>query len=227
MDMQAPRFTLTMLLWLKLDGAAALATFWEQAAPLFEKYGLRVERQLKISGKGQIVGENRFEVPQLAQLISFPSAAQFKAYVSDAQYLALAQQRDQGLQRMVVMAGTALDVSDISTPGQGAPEDRLYGLGLVRFKPGGSEGLDAFNLRAQALFARHGMHVESMLNVQQTLTPVGQAEGMQPERVIVFFLDSAAAMKGYATDPEYAALAPLRDSGLESYDFFIGALVLP
>jgi hypothetical protein len=43
----------------------------------------------------------------------------------------------------------------------------------------------------------------------------------------VFFLDHAAAMKGYATDPEYAALAPLRDTGLESYDFFTGGLVLP
>lgn len=227
MDMPAPRFTMTMLMWLKPDGAAALATFRQHAAPLFETYGLRIERLLKISGKGQIVGENRMEVPQLAQVISFPSAAQFKAYVSDPQYVALAQQRDQGLHRMVVMAGTALDVSAISTPGQGALEDRLYGLGLVRFKPGGSGGLDAFNLRAQALFARHGMHVESMLEVKQTLTPVGDAQGAEPQRIVVFFLDNAAAMKAYATDPEYAALAPLRDTGLESYDFFIGGLVLP
>jgi uncharacterized protein (DUF1330 family) len=226
MDMQAPRFTMTMLLWLKPDGAAALAAFRQQAAPLFETYGLRVERQLKISGKGQIVGDNPFETPHLAQTISFPSAAQFKAYVSDPQYLALAQQRDQGLHRMTVIAGTALDVSHISTPGQGPLEERLYGVGLVRFKPGGSQGLDAFNLRAQALFARHGMHVESMLEVQQTLTPVGNAEGMQPQRVVVFFLDHPAAMKGYATDPEYAALAPLRDTGLETYDFFTGGVLL-
>lgn len=227
MDTQTPRFTMTMLLWLKPEGATALATFRQQAAPLFEQYGLRVERLLKISGKGQIVGENRFEVPHLVQVISFPSAAQFKAYASDPRYLALAQQRDQGLHRMTVVAGMALDVSAIATPGQGPLEERMYGVGLVRFKPGGSEGLDAFNLRAQPLFARHGMHVESMLAVQQTLTPVGQAEGMHPERVIVFFLDSAAAIKGYATDPEYAALAPLRDTGLEAYDFFVGALVLP
>ena len=201
MDMQTPRFTITMLLWLKPDGAAALAAFRQQAAPLFETYGLRVERQLKISGKGQIVGENRFEVPQLVQIISFPTAAQFKAYVSDPQYLALAQQRDQGLHRMTVIAGTALDVSRISTPGQGRLEERLYGVGLVRFKPGGSEGLDNFNLSAQALFARHGMHVESMLEVQQTLTPVGDDEGMQPQRVVVFFLDNPAAMKGLCHRP--------------------------
>lgn len=227
MDIQPARFTMTMLLWPKPDGAAALATFRQQAAPLFETYGLQVERQLKISGKGQIVGENRFEVPQQVQIISFPTAAQFKAYISDPQYQALAQQRDQGLHRMTVMAGTALDVSGISTPGQGPLEERLYGVGLVRFKPGGNEGLDNFNLRAQSLFARHGMHVESMLEVQQTLTPVGDAEGMQPQRVVVFFLDSSAAMKGYATDPEYAALAPLRDTGLETYDFFIGGMLLP
>lgn len=227
MDMQAPRFTMTMLLWLKPDGAAALVAFWAQAAPLFETYGLRVERQIKISGKGQIVGENRFETPDVAQIISFPSAAQFKAYVSDPQYQALAQQRDRGLHRMTVIAGIALDVSGVSTPGRGALEQRLYGVGLVRFKPGGAQGLDTFNQRAQALFARHGMHVESMLEVQQTLTPVGDAEGMRPERVVVFFLDSASAMKGYATDPEYAALAPLRDTGLDSYDFFLGGMVQP
>jgi uncharacterized protein (DUF1330 family) len=227
MDMPAPRFTMTMLMWLKPDGAAALATFRQQAAPLFETYGLRVERVLKLSGKGQIVGDNRMDVPQLAQTISFPSAEQFKAYVSDPQYQALAQQRDLGLQRMVVVAGTPLDVSAIATPGNGPLEERLYGVGLVRFKPGGSAGLDAFNLRAQALFARHGMHVESMLEVKQTLAPVGDAQGVDPQRVVVFFLDNAAAMKGYATDPEYAALAPLRDTGLESYDFFTGAMVLP
>lgn len=227
MDMQSPRFTMTMLLWLKPDGAAALSTFRQQAAPLFETYGLRVERQLQISGKGQIVGENRYEVPQLAQIISFPTAEQFKAYVSDPRYQVLAQTRDQGLRRMTVMAGTALDVSEISTPGQGPLEERLYGVGLVRFQPGGSEGMDKFNLRAQALFERHGMHVESMLEVQQTLTPVGDPEGMQPQRVVVFFLDSPSALNGYATDPEYAALAPLRDTGLETYDFFLGGALLP
>lgn len=226
MDKQAPRFTMTMLLWLKPEGAAALATFRAQAAPLFETYGLRVERQIKISGKGQIVGDNRFETPDLAQIISFPSAAQFKAYVSDPQYQALAQQRDLGLRRMTVMAGTALDVSGVSTPGQGLLEERWYGVGLVRFQPGGAQGLDTFNQRAQALFARHGMHVESMLEVQQTLTPVGDAEGMQPQRVVVFFLDNAAAMKGYVTDPEYAALAPLRDAGLDTCDFFVGGVAL-
>jgi len=215
-----------MLMWVKPNGMAALATFRAQAAPLFETYGLRVDRQLKLAGKGQIVGENRFEVPHLAQVISFPSAAQFKAYVSDPLYLALAQERDKCLQRMTVMAGTALDVSNISTPGQGPLEDRMYGVGLVKFRPGGAGRLDTFNQRAQGLFARHGMHVESMLEVQQTLTPVGDVQAMQPERVVVFFLDNGSAMKAYATDPEYAALAPFRDSGLETYDFFLGAPVL-
>lgn len=227
MDTNTPRFTMMMMLWLKPDGATALATFRQKAASLFEKYDLRVERLLKISGKGQIVGQNLYEAPHLVQIISFPTAAQFQAYASDPQYLALAQQRDEGLSRMTVMAGMAVDVSAIATPGQGQLADRLYGVGLVRFKPGGSEGLDAFNLQAQPLFARHGMHVESMLAVKQTLTPVGEADNMQPERVIVFFLDHAAAMKAYATDPQYAELSPLRDTGLQSYDFFTGGMVLP
>ena len=217
------RFTLTMLMTLKPDGGQALASFREQAAPLFKKYDLRIERQLKVGGKGQIVGENRFDMPNLIQVISFASAAQFKAYASDPQYQALAPLRDAGLERLTVVAGTSLDITAISTPGTGPVDTRLYGVGLVRFKPNGAQGLDTFNQRAQALFARHGMHVESMVDVQQTMTPVGTPEGLQPQRVVVFFLDNASAMKGYATDPEYLALAPLRDSGLEAYDFFVGS----
>lgn len=217
------RFTMTMLMQLKPEGAQALANFREQAAPLFKKYDLRIERQLKISGKGQIVGENRFELPHLIQVISFASVSQFKAYASDPQYQALAPQRDAGLARLTVIAGTSLDITTIATPGTGSMETRLYGVGLIRFKPNGAQGLDTFNQRAQALFARHGMHVESMIDVQQTMTPVGMPEAMQPQRIVVFFLDNPTAMKGYATDPEYLSLAPIRDDGLEAYDFFIGS----
>lgn len=226
MTTHTSRFSIAMLLWLQPDGAQALAEFRSQAAPLFKAYGLTIERQIKITGKGQIVGVNGFEQPHLVQLISFESEERFRAYIADPRYQALAKQRDQGIRRMTLVAGTPLDVSDISTPGQGAPEQRLYGVGLVRFHPGGREGMDAFNLRAQALFARHGMHVESMLEVQRVLTPVGEGLGMQPERVVIFFLDDAAALKPYASDPEYLALAPLRDAGLATYDFFVGGAIL-
>ena len=114
--------------------------------------------------------------------------------------------------------------SAIATPGQGEPATRLYGVGLVRFKPGGEAGLDAFNRQAQPLFARHGMHVESMQQVMQVMTPVGMADALAPQRVVVFFLDDASRLPAYASDPEYRQLAPLRDNGLERYDFFLGTV---
>jgi uncharacterized protein (DUF1330 family) len=218
----AVRFSVFMLMGLKPDGAASLATFRQQAQALFEKYDVRVDGQWRMHGKGQIVGQNPFETPDLVQQVSFPSLAQFKAYVSDPEYLRLAPARDQGLRQVTAIAGSLLDVQNVATPGTGPVANRLYGVGLVRFKDGGSAGLDAFNLQAQALFARHGMHVESMLDVKQVLTPVGAAQSMAPERVVVFFLDDANTMKAYATDPDYARLAPLRDDGLEAYDFFLG-----
>ncbi|MDZ7937838.1 MAG: hypothetical protein U5M53_05985 [Rhodoferax sp.] len=221
------RFSVFMLMSLRSDGATALAAFRQQAQALFEKHGVRVEGQWRMHGKGQIVGHNAFETPDLVQQVSFPSLAQFKAYVSDPEYLRLAPPRDQGLRQVTAIAGNLLDVQNIAKPGAGPAANRLYGVGLVRFKEGGSAGLDAFNLQAQTLFARHGMHVESMMDVKQILTPVGAEQGMAPERVVVFFLDDASAMKAYATDPEYARLAPLRDQGLEAYDFFLGTATMP
>lgn len=218
------RFVVVMLVSLHAGGAGALAEFRRQAAPLFARYDVRIERALSVSAKGQIVGENTFEQPDLVQVVSFPSAAQFQAYTTDARYVELARQRDLGIRRMTVIAGVPLDVADIATPSRGAETTRLYGVGLVRFKPGGGAGMDAFNRQAQALFARHGMHIESMVEAKQTVTPIGVAEGMSPERVVVFFLDDGAAMRAYALDPEYKALAPLRDDGLASYDLFLGTV---
>ena len=50
---------------------------------------------------------------------------------------------------------------------------------------------------------------------------------MDPQWVVVFFLDQASALPAYAADPEYAALAPLRDTGLQTYDLFLGSAVPP
>lgn len=222
--MPAPRFTLTMLMALQPDGAAALAAFRQAAGPLLARHDVRIERVLRIHGKGQIVGSNDFEQPDLIQQISLPSPEAFKAYVADPEYLALAPARDAGLRRLSVCVGPSLDVSAIATPGQGEPATRLYGVGLVRFKPGGEAGLDAFNRQAQPLFARHGMHVESMQHVMQVMTPVGTSSGLAPQRVVVFFLDDASCLPAYASDPEYRQLAPLRDNGLERYDFFLGTV---
>lgn len=217
------RFVVTMLMTLKPDGAAGLASFRVQAAPLFQDHDLRIERQLDVRAKGQIVGENRFALPDMIQVLSFPSADRFKAYLADPRYQALAPLRDAALASMTVLAGQGLDISRVSTPGLGPVASRLYGVGLVSFKPQGEAGLDTFNERAQDLFKRHGMHVERMMRVQHCAQPVGEKDDrMNPERVVVFFLDDASAMRSYIADPEYVALAPLRDKGLNTYDFFVG-----
>lgn len=217
------RFVVIMLMTTKPDSAAGLTSFRTQAAPIFQDYDLRVERQLTVRAKGQIVGENRFALPEMIQVLSFPSAERFKAYLADPRYQALAPLRDAALASMTVLAGQSLDISRVHTPGLGPVASRLYGVGLVSFKPAGEAGLDTFNERAQALFKRHGMHVELMMRVQHGAQPVGEKdERMNPERVVVFFLDDASAMRGYLADPEYIALAPLRDEGLNTYDFFVG-----
>lgn len=216
------RIFVTSLVWLKPGGSAPLAAFRARAASLFERHDLRIERELVCSAKGQLVGENRHELPQLVQVFSLPSLAAFRAYAADPEYTTLAAQRDVGIERMVATLGRPLP-EEPSASSTSAMADRLYGVGFLRFEQGGADGLAEFNRRAIGLFARHGMHVESMFEVTTTLTPVGALlTDFTPERVVVFFLDSPSALKAYATDPEYAALAPVRDRGLRSYDFFLG-----
>ncbi|HEY6881426.1 MAG TPA: hypothetical protein VI299_25550 [Polyangiales bacterium] len=217
-----PRILVTMMVWLKPDGGPALARFREQATALWKKYDLRVERVLAATGKGQLIGENRLDVPDLLQVISLPSLGAFQKYVMDPEYLRLAAARDAGLARMSAVVGSALDVSALAPSSDSALADRQYAVAFVSFQPDGARGLDEFNRRASGLFARHGMHVESMMSVAKTITSLGRPlENFAPERVVVFFLDDATALKAYAADPEYKALAPLRDEGLRSYDFFL------
>lgn len=217
------RTAITMLVWLKPEGQHALARFREQAAPLWQRYDVRVERVLTGAGKGQLVGTNDYEVPEIMQVISVPSMASFQQYVADPEYQRLAAERDAGIARMVAVIGAPLDVSAFHPESSSETSARLYGLAFVRFLAGGAEGMLEFNRRAKGLFERHGMHIESMIDVAKTVTPVGSPlASFAPERVLVFFLDDPSAMKGYAADPEYKDLAPMRDRGLDRYDFFVG-----
>jgi uncharacterized protein (DUF1330 family) len=125
---------------------------------------------------------------------------------------------------MTAILGTPLDVSALQPVSTSTPSDRLYGVAFARFHPpDGAARLNEFNQRAGNLFARHGMHVELMCDVGKIVAPIGKplAE-FAPERVIVFYLDDPTALRGYATDPEYVELAPIRDQGLAAYDFFLG-----
>jgi uncharacterized protein (DUF1330 family) len=216
------RLYIIMLVWLKPGGEQALHTFREQAAHLWQHHDVRVERVLTGTGKGQLIGANPHDVPDLLQVVSVPSLEAFRAYTTSPEYVRLAEARDRGIARMVAVLGPALDVSAYNPESRSALGARQYGVAFARFHPGGAEAMDAFNRQANALYVRHGMHVEAMVHVAKTLTPVGTAlEDFAPERVVVFFLDDAAALKAYVTDPEYMTLAPLRDRGLRSYDFFL------
>lgn len=223
----APRLVITMLVWTHPDGEARLAQFAQRAAPLFRRYGVEVDRVLTPVGKGSLVGENPHEVPDLIQVLSMPSLDRFQAYTSDPEYQKLAKERDMGVRRMVAVLGTPLSAIDATTSTSPLNE-RRYGVAFARFKPGGQAGMLEFNRRASGLFARHGMHVEAMVDTVRILAPIGAPlEAFAPERVVVFFLDSAAAMPAYLADPEYRQLAPVRDEGLERYDFFTATATGP
>lgn len=220
MSRSEQRTFITMLVWLKPEGQAALSRFRELAQPLFERYELRVERVLAGKGKGQLLDANPWEVPDVIQVVSMPSLERFRAYAADPEYQRLARDRDAGISRMVAVFGTAVETG-LNPESASAVDGRLYGAAFVRFKPGGEEGLMEFNRRASGLFARHGMHLERMLESTALVTPVGSPlAGFEPRRTLIFFLDDPAALPAYAADPEYKALAPLRDVGLERYDFF-------
>jgi uncharacterized protein (DUF1330 family) len=217
------RLQVLMLSWLAPGAEAALAQFRQEAAPLFAKYDLRVERVVAGIGKGQLVGNNPHEVPQLMQVISFPSVTAFKSYTCDPDYVRLSKPRDAHVQRMTAIMGMPLDVSALQPASSSTLSQRLYGVAFLRFHPNGSAGLTEFNQRASNLFARHGMHVELTFDVAKVATPIGEPlADFTPERAIVFYLDNPAALRAYATDPEYVELAPIRDRGLAAYDFFLG-----
>lgn len=216
------RIYITMLTWLHPGGMAAMASFRQNAAPLFAKHDVRVERLIAGTGKGQLVGTNPHETPDLLQIVSMPSLEAFRAYTSDPEYVRLAATRDVGIRRMTALVGS-VSPPDPSMPSTSALGSRLYGFAFLRFAPGGEGALAEFNRRAQPLFARHGMHIEAMLEVAQTLSPLGRPlEDFAPERAVVFFLDDPSVLGAYASDPEYLALAPIRDRGLERYAFFLG-----
>jgi len=217
------RFQVAMLSWLAPGAEAALLRFRQEAAALWDRYDLRIERLLNCVGKGQLVGNNPHPVPQLLQVISFPSVAAFQAYTADPDYVRLAKDRDASMERITAVVGMPLDVSALQPTSASVPSQRLYGVAFVRFQPEGAAGLAEFNRLASGLFLRHGMHVELMFDVAKSVTPIGESlADFAPERVIVFYLDDPAALRAYATDPEYIELAPIRDRGLAAYDFFLG-----
>ena len=126
-----------------------------------------------------------------------------------------------GLRRLSVCVGPSLNVSAIATarPGQASDAPLRRGLGALQAGWRGG-GLDAFN-QAQPLFARHGMHVRSMQHVMR-VTPVGTVAASPCSAW--WSSSTTRALPARTRRPRYRQLAPLRDDGLERYDFFLGTV---
>jgi len=216
-------FMISMMIWLKPDGQKGLLEFKEKAAPLFIKYGIKIERVVAIKNKGQIVGQNLWDTPHLIQIISAPSLENFQKYLNDPEYIKLSPLRDQSAEKIIASMGPTMDTSQFNSASHSELSQRLYGVGFVKFKENGRSGLLNFNAKAIEVFKRHGMHVESMFDAKASKAATGEMlSGFAPELIVTFFLDSAESLKAYISDPEYQALAVLRDNGLMAYDFFTG-----
>lgn len=216
-------FMISMMIWVKPEGEKGLSEFKIKATPLFVKYGIKIERVVKIQNKGQIVGQNLWDTPTLIQIISASSSESFQQYLQDPEYIKLAPLRDQAVEKIVASMGPSIDVSQFNPKSDSELKNRFYGVGFVKFKEAGRSGLLNFNLKAAKVFKRHGMHVESMFDVKVSKVAVGKDfSSFSPELVVTFFLDNQASMKDYISDPEYQSLTSIRDEGLETYDFFVG-----
>lgn len=214
---------ITMMMWIKPDGEVKIKEFKEKAQELFHKYEIKVERSILITAKGQLIGENKIEKPSVIQIISVSSLENFKNYVADPEYKKLSAIRDEGLDRMVATVGTSIPTEDFNPHSDSLVSERLYVVAFTNFSYPSGDGILEFNQKASELFKKYGMHVESMSDVKNILYPLGEKiDPFNPQRTIVFFLDNAATMSSYINDPEYKELAPLRDRGLITYDFFIG-----
>lgn len=215
------RTHIIVLTYLEADGLEKLASFRASAAALLARHDIRIERSLLGKGKGQLLGYNPWDVPELIQILSVPSLAAFQAYTMDPEYRSLAAIRDQGIRRMVAVVASPNDVSGLSPESTSDLARRLYGVAFVNFKPAGAKDMAEFNRRAKGLFERHGMHIEAQSDVVKVVVARGDALlDFAPERVVVFYLDDPKQLQSYVSDPEYSELAPIRDRGLAKYDFF-------
>lgn len=214
---------ISMSIWLKPNGTQAMMQFQELAMPLFARHKIKIERVILAKSKGQIVGKNEMDIPDLIQIVSAPSLEAFQQYLKDPEYLKIAPIRDEACEKILVSIGSTIDVSEFNPISSSTKDERLYGIGFVQFKEDGRDKLLHFNRLAIDLYKRHGMHVETMFDVKNNKASVGELPNQySPQLIVSFFLDSESSLKNYITDPEYIKLAPIRDQGLKNYDFFIG-----
>lgn len=205
-------------------GIERLREFQEQAAPSFAKHQLSIEKEITVAGRGQIGDSvNTLEQPDLIQISTIPSLEAFQAYLSDPIVQQLAPLRAKGLRKMTAHFGPSLELAGICQP---VRTGATHFAAFARFKD--ESGLDAlfqFNKKGveSGLFPRYGIHILHLARSIKSVAAVGGLEGDAPQGLIHFAVENPSMMKNYLQDPEYIALAPLRDNSLESYHFFLGA----
>lgn len=209
-------------LYFKEGGIQNLEEFQAKANPYFKKYGIEILHQYQPVSKGQIgVNQNNIEQPDMIQIFTAESMANFQSYIADEEVKKLAEIRNSGLRKMNVSFGTETQTTDIITA---SAKNALHGIALVNFKDSlGYKQLIEFNQKGQSsgLFSKYGIHVENFIKVMKSLRSIGELDYQQPELIVIFGVDDATKMKDYIADSNYQKIAPIRDNALKSYHFFM------
>lgn len=221
-NMNTTKISFVSFLYFKEGGIEKLEEFQLKATVLFKKYGIEILHQYQPVSKGQIgTNQNTIEQPDMIQIFTAESMANFQSYMADEEVKKLAEIRNSGLRKMNVSFGTETQTTDIITA---SAKNALHGIALVSFKDNsGYEQLIDFNQKGQSsgLFPKYGIHAESFIKIMKSMPAIGELDYQQPELIVIFGVDDAAKMKDYIADSEYQKLAPIRDNALTRYDFFM------
>lgn len=209
-------------LYFKEGGIQNLEEFQTKANPYFERYGIEILHQYQPISKGQIGDiKNTAEQPDMIQVFTAESMANFQSYMADEEVKKLAEIRNNGLRKMNVSFGTETQTTNIITT---SAKNALHGIALVSFNDSlGYNQLIEFNQKGQStgLFPKYGIHAENFIKIMKTMPAIGELDYQQPEFIVIFGVDDASKMKEYIADSSYQKLAPIRDNALKSYHYFI------
>lgn len=220
--MNSIRIIFISFLYFKEGGIQKLDEFQLKAKSNFEKYGIKILHQYQPISKGQIGSiQNEIEQPDMIQIFTAESMANFQSYMADNEVKALAKIRNSGLRKMNVSFGTEKETTEIISQ---STKNAIHGIAFVTFKNStGIDNLIEFNQKGQrnGLFAKYGIHSENFIKVMKSMPAIGELDYQQPELVVIFGIDDATKMKDYISDPNYIALAPIRDNALKTYHLFM------
>jgi hypothetical protein len=87
---------------------------------------------------------------------------------------------------------------------------------ILTIRPGALESFRAFEGRAARILERHGSAIERVVAIPP------QAPGEPPKEVHLVRFPTSAAFAAYRADPEWAALAPLREASILATEILAG-----